>query len=75
MREQFTNAPDYAYRALTMIVAGCAYYMALRTPSLFDRLQVLKGEFDDQYLYYKRADSDRSSFKIVPRPTTRYGGR
>lgn len=72
---QFTNNVDFPFRYLPLIVAGCSYVMAMRTPALFPRLQMLKAEFDDQYKYTQRADSDRSTFRIVPRSTLRYGGR
>lgn len=64
---KYTNNVDYPYRGLPVIIAGLSYYMAMRRPALIDRLPMLKQAFDDQYEYYKRADSDRSSFRIVPR--------
>lgn len=70
---KYTNQPDYPYRALPMIIAGLTYYQALRKPGLFDRVPLLKSAYDEQFEYWKRADSDRSSFRITPRSNLNHG--
>jgi hypothetical protein len=69
----YTNQADYPYRALPVIIAGLSYYMAMRRPALAERLPMLQEAYESQYEYWKRADSDRSSFRITPRSNLNYG--
>jgi hypothetical protein len=70
---KYTNNVDYPYRGLPVLVAGLSYYMAMRRPALADRLPMLQEAYESQYDFWKRADSDRSSFRITPRSNLNHG--
>lgn len=69
---KFTNNIDYPYRALPAIVAGLTYYMALRKPALIQRVPMLKAAFEEQFKYYRQADSDRSTMRMIPASNLSY---
>jgi hypothetical protein len=70
---KYTNNADFPYRGLPVIVAGLAFFMAMRKPALIDRMPMLKQQYDDAYEGWRRADSDRSSFRITPRSNLNHG--
>lgn len=61
--------PDYPRRFFPALVAGLAYYLALGRGMAFplDRLEKLKGEFEEQLMHAMEEDRERATFKIKPR--------
>lgn len=68
----FTNTGDFPFRFLPVFVAGLAYYIAQKKrrddPNL---VQTLKAEYAEAWQAASEEDRDRSTLKIVPRPSYR----
>ena len=62
-----TETPDVPFRFVPPLVAGLAYYLALKVPGGFDRLQVLKQQYDEAWQMASDEDRDRSSVRFVPK--------
>lgn len=62
-----TNTPDVPFRFLPCVVAGLAYYLALKVPGGMDRLQILKAQYDEAWQLASDEDRDRSPVHFVPR--------
>ena len=60
------NQYDAPTRFLPAIVSGLAYQLALKNPSVMDRVQFLKGIFEDDFNLAAAEDRDRTDFKIIP---------
>lgn len=58
---------DVQFRFLPALVAGLAYYLAMKTPELADRLQVLKAAYDESFEFAAGEDREKASLRFVPR--------
>ena len=61
------NTMDVPFRFLPPMVAGLAYYLALKIPQATERLQLLKGQYDEAWQYASDEDRDKSAVRLVPR--------
>jgi len=61
------NTQDIPFRFLPCMVAGLAYYVALKIPGAAERLPMLKQMYDEAWQQAQDEDRDRSSWRIVPR--------
>ena len=61
------NVMDIPFRFITCMVAGLAYYMALKLPNAMDRLPVLKQQYDEAWTLAAQEDHDKSAIRFVPR--------
>lgn len=61
------TVPDIPFRLLPALVAGLAYYIAMKLPLATDRLPMLKAEYDRQWDLAAGEDRERASLRIVPR--------
>ena len=61
-----TNTMDMPHRFIPALVAGLAYYIAMKKPELADRVQLLQGEYEKQFQLAADEDRDRSSLWIIP---------
>ena len=61
------NVMDVPFRFLTCMVAGLAYYMALKIPNSMDRLPVLKAQYDEAWQLASDEDREKASVRFVPR--------
>lgn len=61
-----SNQYDAPTRFLPAIVSGLAYQLALKNPAVMDRVQFLKGIFEDDFNLAATEDRDRTDFKIIP---------
>ena len=59
--------PDMPFRFLPCLVAGLAYYIAMKTPELSDRVVMLKQMYDEQFQLAASEDRDKTSARFVPR--------
>ena len=66
--DTLVNTSDFPYRFLPCMVAGLAYYLALKKAP--DRIVILKPLYEEEFQRAADEDSDRSSLKI--RPDSRY---
>ena len=62
-----SSNPDVNIRFYPALVSGLAYHLAMKTPSLSDRLPLLQAEAEKQYQLASYEDRDRSHFRVVPR--------
>ena len=58
---------DMNFRFLPCLVAGLAYNIAMKTPELSGRLQMLKADYDEQYNLAAGEDREKVSERFVPR--------
>jgi hypothetical protein len=66
------NTQDAPFRFLPAIAAGLAYHIALKTPDLMNRVEMLKREYDEQFNLAAGEDREKASVRFVPRI---YGSR
>jgi len=58
---------DMNFRFLPCLVAGLAYYIAMKTPELAERVTMLKTIYEEQYSLAAGEDRDKTSEHFVPR--------
>ena len=58
---------DMNFRFLPCLVAGLAYNIAMKTPDLAPRLDMLKAEYEAQFALASGEDREKSSARFVPR--------
>lgn len=61
------NTMDVPFRFVPCMVAGLAYYLALKVPGGTDRLQVLKAQYDDAWAAATDEDREKASVRFVPK--------
>jgi hypothetical protein len=60
------NTPDIVYRFYPALVAGLAYYIALKVPELMERVPMLQAEYERLYEIAAGEDREKSSVRLVP---------
>jgi hypothetical protein len=65
----FTNTADVSFRFLPALIAGAAYYLAIKKAP--DRIGVLKQFYEEEFARAAAEDRERSSYFAVPTYTTR----
>ena len=61
------ETPDIPFRFYPALIAGLAYYIAMKIPEGSDRLIMLKQEYDRQWDLAAGEDRERASQRWVPR--------
>ena len=61
------NTADINFRFLPCLVAGLAYYIAMKVPELMDRLPMLKQAYDEQFDLAAGEDREKAPIRFVPR--------
>jgi len=61
------NTMDMPFRFLPCMVAGLAYYLALKVPGGTDRLPVLKAQYDEAWELASTEDREKAAVRFVPR--------
>jgi hypothetical protein len=61
------QTPDMNFRFLPCLVAGLAYYIAMKIPEGTERLQILKAAYDEQFDLAAGEDREKASVRFVPR--------
>jgi hypothetical protein len=61
------NTMDVPFRFLNAMVAGLAYYLALKVPNGTERLMILKEQYDSAWDLASSEDRDKSAVRFVPR--------
>jgi hypothetical protein len=61
------NTMDMPFRFLPCMVAGLAYYLALKVPNGTERLQVLKAQYDEAWDLASSEDREKAAVRFVPR--------
>jgi len=65
---------DMNFRFLPCVAAGLAYYIAMKQPELVNRLQMLKGVYDEQFNLAAGEDHEKATIRLVPRQAFIGGG-
>lgn len=63
------NGQDIPFRFLPCLVAGLAYYLALKLPNAMERAQILKAEYEEQFQLAADEDREKAPVRFVPRDT------
>jgi hypothetical protein len=58
---------DMPFRFIPCMVAGLAYYLALKVPGAMERLQVLKMQYDEAWDLAAGEDQEKAAIRFVPR--------
>ena len=61
------NTMDVPFRFLPCLVAGLAYYLALKIPGAAERLPVLKQQYDEAWELAASEDREKAAVRFVPR--------
>jgi len=61
------NTMDMPFRFIPCMVAGLAYYLALKVPGAMERLQVLKMQYDEAWQLASGEDQEKAALRFVPR--------
>ena len=61
------NTADMPFRFYPCLVAGLAYYIAMKVPELAERIQMLKAVYDEQFDLAAGEDREKASERFVPR--------
>lgn len=61
------DTADVVFRFLPALTAGLAYYIAMKTPELADRLQMLKMAYEEQFELAAGEDREKAAIRFVPR--------
>jgi hypothetical protein len=69
-----TRTMDVPFRFLPCLVAGLAYYLALKVENGAQRLEVLKAQYDEAWQLAAGEDQEHASLRFVPRQMFIGGG-
>jgi hypothetical protein len=61
------NTMDVPFRFLPCLVAGLAYYLALKVPNGGQRMDLLKQQYDEAWDYASTEDRESAAQRFVPR--------
>jgi hypothetical protein len=61
------NTMDVPFRFVPAMVAGLAYYLALKIPSGVERLPILKAQYDEAWELASSEDREKAAIRLVPR--------
>ena len=62
-----TYTQDVPFRFLPCLVSGLAYYLSMKIPGAFERMPMLKQQYDQDWDLASTEDRDRSAVRFVPR--------
>jgi hypothetical protein len=61
------NTMDMPFRFIPCMVAGLAYYLAMKIPGAIERIEVLKGQYDEAWQLASGEDQEKAALRFVPR--------
>jgi hypothetical protein len=62
-----TVEQDIPFRLLPCLVAGLAFYLSQKLPDGLSRMQMLKNEYEEQWLMASTEDREKAPSRFVPR--------
>ncbi len=62
-----TTTQDIPFRLLPALVAGLAYYLALKLPDALPRVEMLKVMYEEQWQLASEEDREKAPLRIAPR--------
>jgi len=69
-----TNTQDIPFRLLPCLVAGLAYYIAMKIPEGLPRLEMLKASYEEQWALASTEDREKAPLRLAPRQAFIGGG-
>lgn len=67
------STPDIPFRFLNCLVAGLAYYLAMKLPNIpMERAVGLKQEYEQQFQLAAEEDREKANIRFVPRSMSYY---
>lgn len=69
-----SNTMDIPFRFLPCMVAGLAYYIAMKVPGGLERLEVLKNQYSEAWELASTEDRETAAIRFVPRQMQIGGG-
>ena len=69
-----TTTQDIPFRFLPCMVAGLAYYLAMKIPEAAPRIEMLKADYEQQWQLASDEDREKASVRFVPRMSYVGGG-
>ena len=61
------NTQDIPFRMLPCLVAGLAYYLSMKIPDALTRIEMLKMEYENQWLLASTEDREKAPLRLAPR--------
>jgi hypothetical protein len=61
------NTMDMPFRFIPAMIAGLAYYLAMKVPGGMDRLGILKAQYDEAWDLASSEDREKAAIRFVPR--------
>ena len=61
-----TNDPDVPSRFLPALIAGLAYYIAMKKPEATQRVPILKASYEEQFELAASEDRTKAPLTFVP---------
>lgn len=61
------NTQDIPFRMLPCLVAGLAYYIAMKLPEGLPRLEMLKASYEEQWALASSEDREKAALRLAPR--------
>lgn len=61
------NTMDVPFRFIPCMVAGLAYYLAMKVPGAMERLPMLKEQYDEAWYLASTEDREKAPDRLVPR--------
>jgi hypothetical protein len=62
-----TTDQDIPFRMLPCLVAGLAYYLAMKLPGAEARLDMLKASYEEQWMLASSEDREKAPLRLAPR--------
>jgi hypothetical protein len=64
---QGVDVADVPFRFIPCMVAGLSYYMGMKIPEAYDRLPVLKAQYEEAWQLASDEDREKAAIRFVPR--------
>ena len=61
------NTQDIPFRLLPALVAGLAYYIAIKIPDALERIPMLKAMYEEQWQLASDEDREKAPLRLAPR--------
>lgn len=68
------NTQDIPFRMLPCLVAGLAYYLAMKLPGSEGRIEMLKASYEEQWALASTEDREKAPLRLAPRQMFIGGG-
>jgi hypothetical protein len=64
---QGVDVADVPFRFIPCMVAGLSYYMGMKIPDAYDRLPILKSQYEEAWTLAADEDREKAAIRFVPR--------